>query len=434
MTDNPNDLDMDQIPEGEVMEEDAPQARKATIPPGVKLTGLAVVALVGLGSAIFYTSAQQEAASQAPRVASLDSTPGGAVQQESEVYRESVSALNEQRANRASELGATSVPTPEAILRPLEEPITIDEVDVAEEKVEEPEPQVRRPVVAERRVLPRPAPAPEVTPVRQRVEVEAPVKQPVAPPKSSSPEEENPYIALIGSQMASMSRSFAPQEMAHGTVSHEAEGDEADQPPADEIGDAQDAVDEAPLATELLLRPGDVLYAETLTSVSSDMDSPVLAEIVSGEFKGARLTGSFTTDQSSDRMVVNFSNMTLADGRVFSVSAFAVDGATAETAVASDVKRRYVARYGPIIAAAFISGYAQSRLKPPRRLLARGMMPLSPPKLRQLSQSLYAGAASAASAVSSDIMANAVQGPEIILRDGYPIGIIFVEGVADVAQ
>ncbi len=92
MTENPNT--MDQIPEGDVMEEDAPAARRLSIPPGVKLTALAVVALVGLGGAIFYTSAQQEAASEAPKAASLDSTPGGAVQQDSEVYRDSVSELN----------------------------------------------------------------------------------------------------------------------------------------------------------------------------------------------------------------------------------------------------------------------------------------------------------------------------------------------------
>lgn len=427
MTDNPNN--MDQIPEGDVMEEETPVARKSSIPPGVKLTGLAVVALVGLGGAIFYTSAQQEAASQAPRAASLDSTPGGEVQQDSEVYRESVSELNRQRADRANELGVTSVPTPEAIMQPLEEPVTIDDVEIAEE-VEEPKPEVRRPVVAERRVLPQPAPAPVVQ-ERQRVQVEEPRREPVQASSGGSAEEkENPYIGLMSSQMTRMAQTFPSREMTNGIVTiRETEEDASSADTGD--GDGSGAPTEA---AELLLRPGDVLYAETLTNVSSDMDSPVLAEIVSGEYKGARLTGSFAADKASSRMVVSFSNMTLEDGRVLSVNAFAVDGATAETAVASDVERRYVARYGPIIAASFISGYAQSRAQTAQTVVGTGDDSTVATSEASAEQSLFAGVSRAASAVSSDIMANAPKGPKIILRDGYPIGIIFVDGVENVAE
>jgi len=428
MTENLNN--MDQIPEGDVMEDEAPVARKkSSIPPGVKLTGLAVVALVGLGGAIFYTSAQQEAASQAPRAASLDSTPGGAVQQDSEVYRESVSELNRQRADRASQLGATSVPTPEAIMQPLEKPVTIDDVEISKEDAGELKPEVRRPVVAERRILPQPAPAPAVQ-ERQRVPVQEARTAPVQVTSGAAGEEkENPYVGLMSSQMTRMAANFPAREMSNGIVTptqvtdEEARGDAS----GSESGSATETA-------ELLLRPGDVLYAETLTNVSSDMESPVLAEIVSGEYKGARLTGSFQADKASDRMVVSFNHMTLEDGRVLSVNAFAVDGATAETAVASDVERRYVARYGPIIAASFISGYAQSRAQTAQTVVGVGSDATVATSEASAEQSLYAGVSRAASAVSSDILANAPKGPKIILRDGYPIGIIFVDGVEDVAK
>lgn len=265
MTENPNN--MDQIPEGDVMEEEAPVARKSSIPPGVKLTGLAVVALVGLGGAIFYTSAQQEAASQAPRAASLDSTPGGAVQQDSDVYRESVSELNRQRADRASQLGATSVPTPEVIMQPLEEPVSIDDVEIAKEQVEEPKPEVRRPVVAERRVLPQPAPAPVVQ-ERQRVAVQETRTAPVQANSGAATEEkENPYIGLMSSQMTRMAANFPAREMSNGVVTLTEVSDEAAAGDASGSGSGS-----ASKTAELLLRPGDVLYAETLTNVSSDMD------------------------------------------------------------------------------------------------------------------------------------------------------------------
>ncbi|MBW3243565.1 hypothetical protein KUV57_12905 [Epibacterium sp. DP7N7-1] len=429
MTENPNS--MDQIPEGDIMEEEAPVARKASIPPGVKLTGIAVLALVGLGGAIFYTSSQQEAASQAPRAASLDSTPGGVVQQDSEVYRESVSELNRQRADRASQLGATSVPTPEVIMQPLEDPVRIAEVDIAAEEEEETKPEVRRPVVAERRVLPQPAPAPIVQ-ERKRVPVQENRTAPVqASSGAAADEKENPYISRMSSQMTRMAASFPASEMSNGLITIAESNDEATD------GATSSSVTPTGNATEsaaLLLRPGDVLYAETLTNVSSDMDSPVLAEIVSGEYKGARLTGSFSADKASDRMVVSFTNMTLEDGRVLSVNAFAVDGATAETAVASDVERRFVARYGPIIAASFISGYAQSRAQTAQTVVGTGDDATVATGQASAEQSLFAGVSRAASAVSSDILANAPKGPKIILRDGYPIGIIFIDGVEDVAQ
>lgn len=432
MTDNVNDLD--QIPEGEILQGDESAPRKAGVSPGVKLVGVAVAAIVAMGSAIFYTSAQQEAASRTPRAASLDSTPGGAIQQESELYRDSVSSLNRQRAERATELGATSVPTPEVIMRPLDEPVQITTVPVPQEANQEAGPARREIVVSERRTLPQPAPAPVVQ-ERSRVPVAEQQPEPVRlAGNGGADDRENPYIGLMSSQMSTMAQTFRGREMTSGVVSDQSSSQTSSNGSAQSEGMVGDSAAQADAPVELLVRPGDILYAETLTSVSSDMESPVLAEVVSGEFRGARLTGSFVTDQGVDRMVVNFANMTLEDGRVFSVNAFAVDGKSAETAVASDVERRFVARYAPIIAASFISGYAQSRAQAAQTVVGTGDNATVATGAATADQSLYAGVARAASAISSDIMANAPRGPKITLRDGFPIGIIFVEGVEDAVE
>ncbi|MEY8799495.1 DotG/IcmE/VirB10 family protein [Leisingera sp. XS_AS12] len=430
MTDNPNELD--HIPEVEVMEDPAPVRHKKGLPPSLKLASISVVAMVAIGCGIFYNTQKQVEPSKTPRAASLDSTPGGSVQQDSPEYQQSLQELNDRRAQRAAELGVTSVPTPEGILKPVDEPVQIEDIAVEEEKPE-PKPEVKRPVVTERRVLPRPEPAPQVA-ERRRVPVAVKQQpQPVMAPGAAD-EQENPYVALMSNQMKTVAKTFATSGMAQGEVSIPNDGSDANGTGSGAAAQPADGGAAGGGAAEMILRPGDVLYAETLTNVSSDMNSPVLAEIVSGDFKGARLTGSFTADKTADRMVVSFTNMTTKDGTVYPVNAFAVDGATAETAVASDVERRYVSRYGPLIAATFISGYAQSRAQTAQTVIGTGDNATVATGSASAKQSMYAGAANAASAISSDILANAPKGPKIILRNGYPIGIIFIDPVEKLVQ
>jgi intracellular multiplication protein IcmE len=375
-----------------------------------------------------YNASNVETPSSTSRAASLDSTPGGNVQQNSELYQESIQAMNAQRAERASELGVTSVPTPEAILKPIEDPVEIDEVEIAED---EPEKKVAvTPTVVKRRVIsaPKAAPAPQVQ-ERKRVpiEKEKPVEIQTANPNQ---EPENKYISLMSSQMGQLASSFAAKPMS--VYSTQVENEDESNAVSGDQSEAKDTAAEE--QADLIFRPGDVIYAETLTSVNSDMESPVLVEVVSGEYKGARLVGSYVTDDASDRMVVTFTNMTLPDGNVLSVNAYAVDGTTAETAVASDVDRRYVARYAPIIAASFISGYASSAASTASTVVGTGDDATVSTTEASSEQSLYAGISSAASAVSTDIMANVPSGPKIILRDGFPIGIIFVDPVEAPAE
>ena len=209
----------------------------------------------------------------------------------------------------------------------------------------------------------------------------------------------------------------------------------ADEPPAypeEQIaalsGDAPGAA-EAPQAAEPIIPAGTILYGETLTSSSSDLPGPVLVQVTTGPFKGGRLVGQFSTSDTVDRMVVEFSTMTLPDGTSVAVSAFAVDGVSAETAVASDVNRRYVQRYAPILAAAFITGYAGAAAQPDQQLveLGEGNSVISGTTTEE--QNLYAGLAAASEAIGADLVQNAPKGPEVILRSGWPVGIMFVEPV-----
>ncbi|WP_411840094.1 TrbI/VirB10 family protein [Paracoccus sp. ME4] len=432
-----NSNELDQIPEGDSIEAaPAPRKRKPAIPASAKFAGLIAILMIGIGLTIFQGSKGVVEPSIAPRAAELDSTPGGAVQGDSAAYQQSLSDMNANRADRAAELGVTSVPTPEVVLRPVE-PIT-EVVEIPEEETETAvaaEPSPEQPRAVERRSLPRPVEA-TPRPEPQRIPVAAQSSAPAATAANADNVDgqevpENPYLASMENQMATFAEAFTPKTMTVGAGVAEIDRDAgaaAGDAGASQGDGAGSGPDETEVA-ELLLRPGDVLYAETLTSVNSDAKSPIMAEIVSGEYKGARLTGTFEVAESSSRMVVAFTNMTLPDDRVIAINAFAVDGATAETAVASDVERRYVSRYAPIVAAAFISGYAESASEREQTVIGTGDNTQIVSSAASAKESLYSGISNAAGAVSSDILARAPKGPKIILRDGYPLGILIVDPV-----
>ncbi|MSU92020.1 hypothetical protein GE300_20915 [Rhodobacteraceae bacterium 2CG4] len=144
---------------------------------------------------------------------------------------------------------------------------------------------------------------------------------------------------------------------------------------------------------------------------------------------GIALFACLLLGKASGRMVVTFRSMTFADGNVYDIEAVAVDGKSAETAVASDVHRRYVARYAPILAATFISGFAQALAQPSQTVVGSGDSMQIVTDGSTTENALASGLAAASAAVASDIASTAPKGPKIILQAGWPIGILITDRV-----
>lgn len=108
------------------------------------------------------------------------------------------------------------------------------------------------------------------------------------------------------------------------------------------------------------IKAGSIIFAVLDTALDSDQPgTPVLATIVTGKYKGARLLGSFRREQ--DRVVVSFSTMSLKNKPAsISISAFAINAETAQTALASDVNHHYLLRYGSLFASAFLQGFGNA--------------------------------------------------------------------------
>lgn len=110
------------------------------------------------------------------------------------------------------------------------------------------------------------------------------------------------------------------------------------------------------------IKAGTVAYAVLNTAVDSDYpDTPIMATVVQGPLKGAKLIGKLSLATGKDKVSINFTQID-KDGwpNTRSVSAFAVDPDTARTVMASNVDYHYLKRYGAIMATSFLSGYSSA--------------------------------------------------------------------------
>ena len=110
-----------------------------------------------------------------------------------------------------------------------------------------------------------------------------------------------------------------------------------------------------------IIKTGDVLFAVLDTSVNSDEPGPILATIVSGKLKGAKLIGSFNMPTNADKMVISFNTMSAPGApKTISISAYAIDPNTARTALAGRTNHHYLLRYGSLFASSFLEGFGNA--------------------------------------------------------------------------
>ncbi len=110
-----------------------------------------------------------------------------------------------------------------------------------------------------------------------------------------------------------------------------------------------------------MIKAGTIMFAVLDTAINSDEPGPILATIVSGDFKGTKLIGSFQLPSNAARMVITFNTMSVPSvGKTFGINAVAIDPETARTALASSVDRHILLRYGSLFASAFLEGFGNA--------------------------------------------------------------------------
>lgn len=131
----------------------------------------------------------------------------------------------------------------------------------------------------------------------------------------------------------------------------------------EEEGEGQEGAAAAgPVVTGPVLKAGTVMYAVLDTSINSDESSPIMAHIVSGPLKGAKLLGQFT--RVDKRVLISFNLLNDPSSvRSIGISAVAIDPDTARTAVSGDVNNHYLLRYGTLFASSFLQGFSNALLQ-----------------------------------------------------------------------
>lgn len=121
---------------------------------------------------------------------------------------------------------------------------------------------------------------------------------------------------------------------------------------------------------KIIYKAGTMLQGILLSSINSDSPAPILAQVVNGPLRGARLVGSIDEKsipktslavKVSKALVLNFNVISIPQlPYSIKVKAIAINPDTASSSIATDVDNHYLMRYGTFLGATFLSGLSQA--------------------------------------------------------------------------
>lgn len=177
------------------------------------------------------------------------------------------------------------------------------------------------------------------------------------------------------------------------------------------------------------IKAGTVMYGVLDTSIDSDdVNTPVMARIVSGKLKGTKLLGKFR--RTNKRLLMNFNTLNIPSfDKSISANVVAIDPRTARTVMSGYVNNHYLLRYGSLFASSFLSGLSsgvKDSIMGPCSLFF-GCMNTG----RQLKPSEYVmlGLGSTGTAYASHMASNFNLPPTVKIPGGVGIGLLFMSDV-----
>lgn len=178
------------------------------------------------------------------------------------------------------------------------------------------------------------------------------------------------------------------------------------------------------------VKAGTIMYAVLLTSVNSDEPGPVLAEIVEGKFKGARLLG--TLSNQGKKVLLAFNTLTLPKlSSSIAINTVGIDESTARTALSSYTNNHYWLRYGTLFASAFIQGYGQSFVNAGANYAGAIIInPDNRPIDLKPRDRLFVGLGQVGLKYSQVLSSIFTTPPTVHVYSGTPMGILFLSDLA----
>lgn len=244
----------------------------------------------------------------------------------------------------------------------------------------------------------------------------------------------NQIQSAMAGQAAEMIASWAPppgQQYVAGVATQKSEktGGAAGVGPEGFPGVAEKSAAELQALNALNIKAGDIMFAVLETGINSDEQSPIMAKIVDGPLKGARLLGRF--DRVKERVVLSFSLMSLPWlPKSVSMNAVAIDPDTAKTALAHHVDSHFLLRYGGLFAASFLSGLATAISESGSTIEAVGLFPQKSMPILSSGQKALVALGEVGTQFSSVLREKVNTPPTVEVFQGSGIGVLFMSDLS----
>lgn len=184
-----------------------------------------------------------------------------------------------------------------------------------------------------------------------------------------------------------------------------------------------------------LIKAGTILFAVLDTSVNSDYpDSPVLATVVEGKFKGAKLLGRLQTTKGvsgqMDRIMLTFNLVNMDEWpKSKSMTGFGIDPDTARSALATNVNYHYMQRFGALMATSFLQGYGQAAMSSGGSQVSSAFGTSSTNPQLSPSSKMAVAFGQMAQAVGDATKNYTNRPPTVVVDSGVGLGILFMSDV-----
>ncbi len=321
-----------------------------------------------------------------------------------------------------------------------------------EKALRENESAVPMPVEAPKGVIPMELDKPDrVDPLErwqklQQEKVERAVRQaPVAPPPEQAVDTKTPAIQALSEAMSAQMESILGNQsiagvqkkditqLAYLETLQENIDEKAEEEREKREGQNTNLFNNANnnSTAEILLPAGTIEYAQLITEANTDVPGPILAEIMTGPFKGGRLIGTF--EETYNYLTLNFNTIVL-NGVDYSAEGVAIDPKTTLPGMATDINRRYFARVVLPVAAEFITGFASAIADSGNTsiTISGDSVTESSSNSRSEDQEVALGIAKAGEELGGIINEIKDNYPQLLrVRAGTPMGILFVSAVTD---
>jgi intracellular multiplication protein IcmE len=361
-----------------------------------------IIILVVGGIILFGGKKEVPLTSRVNRGNSLKEAPG--TSQVPENYRQAVQEVDTQAVENAIKTGSSAMPTP--IAPP------VGRVELPDDNAPEEDPLDRWRRIQEER--------------QKRVE-----EAPELPKADPNAETIQALAQAMSQQMSSLIAARTPAEPRQADISPknfletEADREAEDAAKRQEAAAGDSGADITQL--DIIVPAGTVEYAQLLVEANSDVPGPIMAQLASGPLAGAKILGSFSN--AEEYLTLNFDTI-IMDGISYSISAIAMNPDTANIGMLTDINHRYMQRIVLPAAAAFIEGLGSAIAQTDSTTVDTGTgTSVSQQSDLNTHEEFMKGVSKGASKISEILDDQADVEPQLKVRSGTPMGILFLQPV-----